>query len=102
VHRGDSSGICPDPGNRVFSCLDTGSDIELERDTLRSVGGKDLHWSLTALLAIDGDKLRLMIVESGLHLQRGQLLGGHRQLVGDSLPAVETIDTAGTGHYHVL
>ena len=94
----DPTGVRVDPRDRVGASLDAGAAVELQRHVFRRTGGEDVHRPL----AVNGSPLELMVVESGRHPERPQLLRGRRQAPGQFLPPVDADDLARAGQDDVL
>src|SRR5262249_8922354 len=98
VKRSDAPLIGPDPGDRIGAGVYTCAHVELQRHILRRVGGEHFHWAL----AIYRNEFQLVIMESGAHLQRFELLRGLSESFSHALPAIESFDASGAGHHNVL
>src|SRR5262249_26459414 len=87
MHALDAAWIRLDPRDRIGTHFETRADVELQDDVFRCARGENVHRAL----AIDRTPFDLMVVVSGAHSERLQLLGDGGQLIADRLPPVDAI-----------
>ena len=79
------------------SANETIRNVELELHFLGCIRGENLDGRFAT---IEGTKLRIVIVITGMELRGSQCFTGTVQILRDTLPSVGTVHFSGMRHHH--